>query len=88
MTSQLDGNAMAGQLEALLGGGFSAAAGTCAGCGRTAPLAEAELFTGGPGSVLRCRGCGQVLLRVAEVVRTAWLDLRGLAVLRVPLPEA
>jgi hypothetical protein len=80
----LDGNALAGPLRELFAVELTAAVGTCAGCGRTGPLAEDPLYADAPGLVLRCRGCEAVLLRLVTGPGRSWLELRGLAVLEVP----
>ncbi|MFH9174936.1 DUF6510 family protein [Streptomyces albogriseolus] len=60
----LDGNAAAGDLESLFGADMTMASGRCQGCGLRMRLAEAHAYLGGPGTVLRCPGCEDVLLRM------------------------
>ncbi len=81
---ELDGNALAGPLREVFAVELTAARGTCAGCGRTGPLAEARLYARAPGLVVRCRGCDAVLLRLVSGPGRSWVELRGLAVLEVP----
>jgi len=83
-----DGNALAGPLHDLFRVDLSTAVGRCTACGRTAPMAEARVFDHAPGLVARCPVCDQVLLRLAHGPGRAWLDLRGLTYLQLPLPEA
>ena len=45
------------------------------------------MFDHAPGVVARCPGCGQVLARLVHGPARAWLDLRGLTWLQVPVPE-
>jgi hypothetical protein len=82
--TELDGNALAGPLREVFAVELTAARGTCAGCGRTGPLAEARLYADAPGLVVRCRGCEAVLLRLVTGPGRSWIELRGLAVLEVP----
>jgi Family of unknown function (DUF6510) len=82
-----DGNALAGPVGDLLRVEVTTAIGRCAGCGRTAPMAEVRVFDHAPGMVARCPACDQVLLRLVQGPGQAWLDLRGLTYLQVPVPE-
>jgi hypothetical protein len=50
-------------------------------------MAEVRVFDHAPGVVARCPGCDQVLVRLVRGPGRAWLDLRGLAYLQVPVPE-
>ena len=45
------------------------------------------MFDHALGVVARCPACSHVLLRLVRGPGRAWLDLRGLAYLQVPLPE-
>ncbi|MEQ8145204.1 DUF6510 family protein [Streptomyces sp. NPDC005908] len=80
----LDGNAAAGDLESLFGTDMTMASGQCQGCGRRMMLAEAHAYLGGPGTVLRCPGCEDVLLRMVRSPQHMWFDASGLNYLRVP----
>ncbi|MFM6850771.1 MAG: DUF6510 family protein [Terrabacter sp.] len=85
----LDGNVLAGPLGEVMGVDVTAAVVVCAGCRRRQAVAELLVFVSGMGAVARCRGGGDVMLRVAEVrseVRSeVLLDLRGCSVLRLPV---
>jgi ribosomal protein S27E len=82
-----DGNALADPLRGVLGVEVTAAVGRCTGCGRIIPMAEARVFDHAPGVVARCPACEQVLLRLVRGPGRAWLDLRGLVYLQLPVPE-
>jgi Family of unknown function (DUF6510) len=82
-----DGNALAGPLQDVVGVDITAAVGRCTGCGRTAAMAEVRVFDHAPGLVARCPACDQVLLRLVRGPGRAWLDLRGLTYLQLPVPE-
>src|SRR5947209_9166094 len=72
----LDGNALAGALCAHFGREMTATEGTCTHCGARSVIAELAVYTGGPGTVARCRQCGgvvMVLVHRAETTR-AYLD--------------
>jgi hypothetical protein len=79
----LDGNVLAGALGGALGIDVTVAVVACAGCGRRQAVGELVVYASAMGSVARCRGCGDVVLRVAEVREDVLLDLRGCSVLRL-----
>ena len=77
--SALDGNAIAGSLHEVFGKDLTAALGTCAGCGSTAPVAELVVYMRGPGVVGRCRACDAVMIVLVAIRGTTCVDLRGVA---------
>jgi hypothetical protein len=83
-----DGNALAGPVGDLFRVEVTTAIGGCAGCGRTGPMAQVRVFDHAPGVVVRCPTCDQVLLRLVRGPGRAWLDLRGLSYLQLPVPDA
>lgn len=86
--SFVDGNELAGGLREMFAVDMTVARGQCASCGREGMMAEARVFDElGPGMVARCSGCEAVLLRMVRGRDRAWLDLRGLNYMEVPLPE-
>ncbi|MFI8306650.1 DUF6510 family protein [Streptomyces sp. NPDC085927] len=82
----LDGNAAAGDLEALFGTDMTTASGRCHGCGAQMVLAQTHAYLGGPGMVLRCPGCDSVLLRLVRSPTRMWLDAGGLDYIAIPAP--
>ena len=66
--TMLDGNAGAGDLQALFAVEVTQAVAVCESCGTEAPLAEAHVFSFAPGLTLRCRGCEAVLPSVMPSV--------------------
>lgn len=85
-TVPLDGNAAAGELLEVFAFDVTVARTTCASCRDTRPLAELRAYTRAPGIVLRCASCGAAQVRLVRAGDRAWLDLRGVGVLQVPLP--
>jgi Family of unknown function (DUF6510) len=77
----LDGNAIGGLLQEIFGTDMTIAVGTCAFCGRTGPVAETVVYLRAPGTVVRCRTCGNVQMVVVEVRDRKCVDLQGLAAL-------
>jgi hypothetical protein len=82
----LDGNAAAGELLEVFAFDVTVARTTCASCRDTRPIGELAAYTRAPGIVLRCASCGAVQVRMVRAVDRAWVDLRGVGVLQVPLP--
>jgi hypothetical protein len=82
-----DGSALAGPLQDVFGVEVTTAMGRCTGCGRTMAMAEVRVFDRAPGVVARCPTCEQVLLRLVRGPGRAWLDLRGLVYLQLPVPD-
>jgi uncharacterized protein DUF6510 len=77
----LDGNAIAGLLFDVFGAEMTTATGICASCGATAYVAELVVFVQAPGTVVRCRSCGSVVMVLVTVREITCVDLRGLAML-------
>jgi hypothetical protein len=77
----LDGNAIAGLLFDVFGAEMTTAAGVCRSCGTGGPVAELAVYLRAPGTVVRCRGCGGVLMVFVTVRGITCVDLRGLATL-------
>jgi len=80
----LDGNAIAGMLYDVFGAEMTMAQGQCGHCGARGPLAECEVYLGGPGVVVRCRVCHNILMVLMEVREMVCLDLGGLSELEFP----
>ena len=79
---ELDGNALAGMLEAMFGTDMTATPGRCAHCGTINMVGAMRAYIGGPGAVLRCPACDGVVLRVVETAEATYVDARGAAYLR------
>ncbi len=74
----LDGNAAGGVLADVFVREITAALARCEGCGAVEAVGGLRAYLGGPGTVLRCRQCEAVVLRVVQDGDRCWLDLRGL----------
>jgi hypothetical protein len=77
----LDGNAIAGMLEAAFGTEMTTSSGACTGCGRRSLVAELAVYLQGPGTVVRCRHCGGVVMVLVEIREVTCVDLNGLEAL-------
>jgi hypothetical protein len=85
----MDGNALAGPLRELFAMDVTGADGQCATCGLAGPVASMRVYgvDTGPGLVGRCPGCGSVMMRLVRSPNAAWLDMRGVVSLRIPMNE-
>jgi hypothetical protein len=82
----LDGNVLAGPFAELFAVDVAAATTTCMGCGRRSRVAQLHVYVSAPGSVARCPGCEEPVIRYARTTNSAILDLRGTIALAVPIP--
>jgi hypothetical protein len=78
----LDANAVAGELTALMGVDVTAFIARCAHCGNRDAIGSLRAWTQGPGVVLRCVICSQVVMRWVSAPDGPRLDLRGAAFLQ------
>jgi len=71
----LDGNAIGGMLYHVFGCEMTMAQAECGRCGARGPLAECEVYLGGPGVVVRCRVCHTIVMVLVEVREMVCVDL-------------
>lgn len=83
--SALDANAVAGMLNEIFGTEMTAVASRCAHCGNRAQIGSLRAYgLNGPGVVLRCSTCTQIVMRVMRRADGTFLvDARGAAYLRL-----
>jgi hypothetical protein len=75
----VDGNAIGGLLMDVFGTEMTAASSTCGTCGTSRPVAELVVYRRAPGTVVRCRTCGSVLMVFVKAHGVTCVDLAGLA---------
>jgi Family of unknown function (DUF6510) len=75
----LDGNAIGGLLIDVFGTDMTAALSICASCGASRPVAELVVYGRAPGTVVRCRTCGSIVMVFIEAHGAIGVDLTGLA---------
>ena len=80
----LDGNAISGMLYDIFGREMTMAEGECGRCAARGPLAECEVYLGGPGVVVRCRFCHTIVIVLVEVRGMMCVDLAGMSKLELP----
>jgi hypothetical protein len=79
----LDANATAGLLYEIFGVEMTAQPTECANCGNEGEIGELLAFVHGPGIILRCSTCENVVLRVVQTPDEIILDARGAVYLRL-----
>ena len=76
---RLDGNAVAGTLGEVFSFEVTTAEYACDGCGRTGRLGEAMVYEVRElGTIVRCPGCDNALIRLAHHRERHMVDLRGM----------
>jgi uncharacterized protein DUF6510 len=79
----LDANATAGLLYEIFGTEMTAEPTECASCGNEGEIGTLLAFTQGPGIVLRCSACENVMIRIVRTPDAIYLDARGAVYLRL-----
>ena len=72
----LDGNGVAGTLTEVFGAEVTMIARTCGNCGTTAAVGAHRAYRGA-GLVLRCPGCADVAIRIAQLPDRNVVLVRG-----------
>jgi uncharacterized protein DUF6510 len=83
----VDGNAVAGLLAAVFSADVTANPGQCASCRTVSMVGTLRVYMRGPGVVLRCPACAEVVIRIVETPAATTVDLSGMRTLRVPRIE-
>lgn len=79
----LDANAVAGLLFEIFGVEMTASPTECAYCGNSDEVGALLAFTQGPGVILRCSSCENVVLRIVRTSQAVYLDARGAVYLKL-----
>jgi hypothetical protein len=75
---KLDGNAAAGILQEIFVHEMTMARTICAACGATGPLGTLAVYMHGPGTVVRCPSCDNVLMSIVHGGGRYWIELQGI----------
>jgi len=78
----VDGNAVGGLLASVFARDITASPGQCAHCQTVSLVGTMRAYMRGPGVVLRCPACAEVVLRVVETPTTTVVDVSGATILR------
>ncbi|HXQ34580.1 MAG TPA: DUF6510 family protein [Anaerolineales bacterium] len=79
----LDGNAAGGVLGQIFAFEMSTAEGICTHCGSVAPIGAAMVYATAMGTIIRCSGCGEALIRIAYGPQRYWIDFSGIRLLQL-----
>jgi hypothetical protein len=74
-----DGNAIAGVLASVFGAEVTASEERCTHCGTVSLIGTLRVYMRGPGIVVRCPACTDVILRLVETPSGLRMDLSGAA---------
>jgi hypothetical protein len=77
----LDGNSIGGALIDYFGTEMTTATGSCRHCGTRAQIAELAVYSRAPGSVIRCRACGNVVMVLVVIRGVTNVNSAGLELL-------
>jgi hypothetical protein len=80
---KLDGNAAAGILREIFVHEMTMALSTCGACGATNQLGAVAVYAHGPGTVIRCPSCDNVLMSIVHGGGRYWVELQGIRSLRI-----
>jgi Family of unknown function (DUF6510) len=75
----VDGNAIAGTLESMFGAEITAREERCVHCGTISLIGTLRVYMRGPGIVVRCPACTDVVMRLVETPSGVRMDLSGAA---------
>lgn len=78
----VDGSAIGGLLAAAFGREVTGAEERCAHCGTVSVIATMRVYSRGPGVVVRCPACTDIVLRIVETPRGLRIDASGATLLR------
>jgi hypothetical protein len=82
-TVHVDGNAAAGLLEEIFAFEATTARAVCAACTQEYRFGEMMVYALEMGAIMRCPGCGAVMVRISRLDGECWIDAAGMRVLRV-----
>jgi ribosomal protein S27E len=80
---QLDGNAAGGILRQIFAFEMTTAEVICANCGNVEPIGAEIVYETAMGTIIRCRGCGEALMRIAQGPQCYWIDFSGTRLLQL-----
>ena len=73
----VDGSAVGGLLAAAFGADVTGDAERCAHCGTVSVVATLRVYARGPGIVLRCPACADIVIRIVETPTGLRIDVSG-----------
>jgi hypothetical protein len=79
----VDANAVGGLLATVFGIDVTGSPGQCATCHTVSVMGTMRVYMRGPGVVIRCPACAQVVLRIVETPTATYLDVSGASYVRI-----
>ena len=79
----LDANAVGGILAEIFSVEMTTSLVECAHCGTEGQMGTLLAFTQAPGLVLRCPACENIMMRIVQAPGAIYLEMRGMAYLRL-----
>jgi hypothetical protein len=79
----LDGNAAGGVLGQIFAFEMTTAQITCANCSSGWPVGATAVYASAMGTIIRCPGCGEALIRVANGPQRYSVDFSGTRLLQL-----
>ena len=83
----LDGNAAGGILGQIFAFEMTTAEVICANCDMVGPIGAALVYGMAIGTIIRCPGCGEALIRVAHGPQRYWVDFSGMRLMQLRADE-
>ena len=79
----VDGNAIGGMLASVFGADMTGSPGQCAHCHTVSIVGTMRVYMRGPGVVVRCPACAQVVMRMVRTPTGMYVDVRGASFVRI-----
>jgi hypothetical protein len=79
----VDANAVGGLLATVFGIDVTGSPGQCATCHTVSVMGTMRVYMRGPGVVVRCPACAEVVLRIVETPTATFLDVSGASYVRI-----
>jgi hypothetical protein len=79
----VDANAIGGLLATVFGSDVTAMPGQCATCHTVSIVGTMRTYMRGPGIVVRCPACAEIMLRIVQTPSEVLVDARGVSYLRM-----
>jgi hypothetical protein len=79
----VDGSGIGGLLASVFGGEMTATPGQCAHCDTVSVVGTMRVYMRGPGVVVRCPACAEVVVWIVETPTATIVDVSGISYLRI-----
>jgi hypothetical protein len=80
----VDANGIGGMLATVFGVDVTASPGQCATCHTVSTVGTMRVYMRGPGVVVRCPACAEIILRIVRTPSSTLLDVSGASWIRIP----